>query len=792
MYRNRPSWTDLLSRISAIAFTILLFLGIGFQTTLSAQDLPDQIRFNEDSSRLIYGGIPSTGFYDEGVIQSVYLEFYPEDYWQQMLDNYNTEDYVFALLRYEDSSYDSVAVQFKGQTSFTKPVKDGSEKLSFSIKLDEHLDGQDIGGYNNFNLNNAYQDLSFMREVLYGSLSREIFPALKGNFIRLYLNGEDWGLYTNIQQLNGDYIKEWFWDKEGIRWRADTPADDMLLKAAEELPGGGGQWGDGTAALNYLGESPDLYQKYYTLKDSDMENPWDYLLRVCDVLNNTPGEQVYDSLKVIMDIDATLWFLAREIAFSDDDSYIHKGKMDYYLYVNEETGKMTPLEFDGNSAMSPRNREWSPFINEENENYPLLHILLSVPELRQRYIAHMKTLLAYALDPDKAKNLMDDYEALIAPELQTDPKIDFTFAEHTRDLNRLKSFFDYRASFILSNAEFRNEAPEISEVRQWQDGNEIQSPLSHEEVLITARATHPNGLHELNLYYSTALAGNFELVNMKNVDGVFSAHLPGLPSGSFVRYYVEAVAGDSIHTVSYLPGKAEYEVFLYQVAYPTSEYSNMVINELMASNNTTKADEAGEYDDWIELYNTSFDPVSLGGYHLSDNIENLFKWMLPDTTISGEDYLVIWADDDEEQGHMHTNFKLSAGGEELILTDKDSAIVDKIVFSAQEADLTFGRWPNGSGSFVEMPASFQAENKQTVTIIPESFNYSKFEVYPNPTDGLVNIRCSDEEKEEIQVFTVTGEMIHREKFSEQINLSHLSPGLYLLKSGNNIRKLIKR
>ncbi|MDX2431586.1 MAG: CotH kinase family protein [Bacteroides sp.] len=784
------------------ALSIFLLFGSYSPNSIYAQDLPEQLSFNEDTSRLIYGGLPSSGFYDEGVIESINIDFYEEDFWQQMLDNFDTEEYVLATLQYGEDSFDSVAVQFKGQTSFTKPSKAGSEKLSFSLKLNEHIEGQDIEGYNNFNLNNAYQDFSFMREVLYGSLSRDLVPALKGNFIRLYLNGEDWGLYTNIQQLNGDYIKEWFFDKDGIRWRADTPMDDIPAMATEEAPPGGGpNWGDGTAALNYLGDTPDLYQNYYTLKDSDMENPWDYLLRVCDVLNNTDSTLVYDSLKAIMDIDATLWFLAREIAFSDDDSYIHKGKMDYYLYLNEETGKMTPLEFDGNSAMSARNVEWSPFINEENENYPLLNILLSVPELRQRYIAHMKTLLELALDPVKAKARIDQYEALIAPELQTDPKIDFTFSDFTRNVNRLKIYFDSRAPFILSASEFQNDGPEIGEVLQWQDNDESHSPRAHEEVRITASATHPDGLHDLILYYSPALTGDFEPLGMNDEgssgdetagDGIFSALIPGLAGGSFVRYYLEAVADDDTQTVSYLPVKAEYEVFVYKVKHKMSENSSIVINELMASNSFSKMDEAGEYDDWIELHNTGFDPVSLGGYHLSDNAGSLFKWMFPDTTISANGYLAIWADEDGDQGSMHASFKLSASGEELILTDADSAIVDRIVFSEQEADLTLGRWPNGVGSFVEMPATYQAENLISVTDIQTESGSSSFEVYPNPTDGFIHIRCSSEAQAEIQIFNSSGILIYREKFTNQIDLSHLGPGLYILKSGQHISKLIKQ
>ena len=64
--------------------------------------------------------------------------------------------------------------------------------------------------------------------------------------------------------------------------------------------------------------------------------------------------------------------------------------MDYYLYWEVETGRMVPLEFDGNSVMDQAKVTWTPFHNETNANYPLLNRLLAVPSIRQRYLAHYR------------------------------------------------------------------------------------------------------------------------------------------------------------------------------------------------------------------------------------------------------------------------------------------------------------------------------------------------------------------------------------------------------------------
>ncbi|MDD4857228.1 MAG: CotH kinase family protein [Candidatus Krumholzibacteria bacterium] len=136
---------------------------------------------------------------------------------------------------------------------------------------------------------------------------------------------------------------------------------------------------------------------------------------------------------------------------------------------------------------------------------------------------------------------------------------------------------------------------------------------------------------------------------------------------------------------------------------------NLVINEFMADNGTTMADQNGEFDDWIELYNNSGVAIALGGYFLSDNT-NLTKWVFPDTTIGPGGYLIVWADDDEGQSGLHAGFKLSASGESIYLTDLDTVVVDQVVFGVQTTDLSTGRYPNGTGDFILMNPTFGGPN----------------------------------------------------------------------------------
>nr|HOD83865.1 lamin tail domain-containing protein [Phycisphaerae bacterium] len=103
-----------------------------------------------------------------------------------------------------------------------------------------------------------------------------------------------------------------------------------------------------------------------------------------------------------------------------------------------------------------------------------------------------------------------------------------------------------------------------------------------------------------------------------------------------------------------------------------------VISEFMASNDDTLADEDGDHCDWIELYNPAASPISLEGWYLTDDADELTKWAFPAVTIQPGQYLVVFASDKDRRdvaSPLHTNFKLDAGGEYLALVEPDGASI---------------------------------------------------------------------------------------------------------------------
>ncbi len=129
------------------------------------------------------------------------------------------------------------------------------------------------------------------------------------------------------------------------------------------------------------------------------------------------------------------------------------------------------------------------------------------------------------------------------------------------------------------------------------------------------------------------------------------------------------------------------------------------INEFLASNSTTLQDEAGGYDDWVELFNAGPASVDIGGMYVTDDLSQPTLWKIPTTdpaktTIPPGGFLLLWFDREMSQGVLHVDAKLGADGEDVGLFAADGVTkIDALTFGPQSADVSYGRITDGGSSF---------------------------------------------------------------------------------------------
>jgi hypothetical protein len=792
-----------------LIFSLTLFSSIGF-----SQNLPREFYFSTDGKMLQSGGKPATGVYDEAKITVMNITFTQTDFIAQMKANYAAKKEILASMTINGVKYDSVGVRFKGQTSYQRVASTTSEKFSFNVSLDFVKPKQNIDGYQTFNLNNSYEDPSFLREVFYYHNIRRHMLAAKASFVHLYINGKDWGTYQNIQQQNKDFLSEWFPNNDGSNWRCEAPSSTGTT--TPPTGGGGGGFGAGTSSLNYIDDDTTTYKKYYTLHSSDQKYPWQDFPQMTKALNKTDIANLEAEAGKYLDIDRETWHLASENIFGDDDSYINKGGMDYYLTHETTTGRYISYDYDGNTVMSTAATTWSPFYNQDKTTHPLLNRLLQAPTVRQRYLAHLRTLISEYFDVTTSSVLLDKYAAQIDSIVKADPKKPTTYAQFQAEIPKIKTFISSRRNSLLANSEVKEIAPIIQAVNMYANGVAWQKPTDSQEVTVRATIATSSTAAQVFLYYGIELYGRFTKIEMfddgKNddgaaKDGVFGIKIPKQKASTYIRFYVEAAGNNTAKSVSYAPVGAEHDVFIYQVQTATiSVASNVVINELVASNKTGAKDENNQFEDWIELYNKSDVVVDLSGYFVTDDITKPKKWTIPTgTKISGKGYLTLWADEDGTQGALHTNFKLSADGEFVYLYTPQEQLADSVSFGIQQNDVAFARNPNGTGKFKAQAPTFGTDNDKastgtgggTTTTIPlaseEPLPLFAIKIIPNPASQEFRIRLEGLKKPaKIQILNTLGlEMYHTDyQDNMTISVANYQPGVYFVRCENIVQKLI--
>ena len=225
---------------------------------------------------------------------------------------------------------------------------------------------------------------------------------------------------------------------------------------------------------------------------------------------------------------------------------------------------------------------------------------------------------------------------------------------------------------------------------------------------------------------TTIPSGGFITLWADNQTGQGVLHLPFLLNNGGGEIVISDIIGPDISAIDimnypsqvsdisfgrYPDASAQYKTF--NAPTPNSYnilplVSNIFINEFLAGNSTVNSDEFGEFDDWLELYNAGTTPVDVGGLFIVDELAEPNPYQIPttnpsQTTIPPGGFLLLWCDSQTQQGILHVGFKLSGGGEEIGLLQKngtDTTIIDSLIYLAQTDDVSEGRSTDGAPTFV--------------------------------------------------------------------------------------------
>jgi hypothetical protein len=682
------------------------------------------------------------GFFDVEQVSEVRLVF-AEPNWDEILDSLyaaGEEGRLAGTAFINGVRFDSVGVRYKGFSSYNPSRR----KNPFNIELDYVRPGANIEGHGTLRLANVYKDPSFVREVLSYEIARKYMPAGRASYVNVYVNDTLIGLYTNNEDPDKMFMRARFCGDENARFKGRVKFDSVAMMG----------W-------KYLGPDSTPYLAYFELES---DSGWRELVGMLDTLSNHNA-----ALDRVLNVDRHLWMLAFDVLLVNLDAPINTAQ-NYYLYrdasarfnpivwdLNESFGAFRDLQGTGQLSLVQM-QQLDPFLRSADPDYPILSMILNDARRRRMYVAHMKTTIAEVFTDNWYRDRACEIQGIIDAHVRADPNKFYTYNDFTNNVTRsvgsgplaivgLTELMNGRVSFLSRRPEFQAIPPTVTEIAA-----SPARPAPNTNVRFEARVAGADSVflgfrqNPALRFTRVAMTDNGQDGDGRAGDSVYTA-LVRIGAGN-VEYHIYA---ENVDAGAFCPARAEYEFFSLPVA------GGVVINEVMADNVRTVPDPSGQYDDWIELRNTAARPVSLDGYFLSDDSLDRLKWEFPDTAIPANGHLVVWADNDLSQPGLHANFRLNSTGAMVILTDPDGFSQDLVVFGPQQPDVSFGRYPDGFGTFRLMNPTFGAPNDSGVgtgedqnlgpcvqlTAFPNPFVRRTVLSYVVTRPGRVTLRVSD-------------------------------------------------
>lgn len=661
-------------------------------------------------------------FYDINTVNDIHL-YFTQSNWDAILDQlYESEERLVGTAVINGVTYDSVGVRYKGNSSYSA----NRNKNPFNIKLDHVIEDQLIGPYGTIKLANGFSDPSFIRETLAYEIARKYVPASKANYANVYVNDQLIGVYTSVQDVDSYFMNEYFHCSGMPRFKCGTNTMNAVTV-----------WG-------YLGTNPSSYDTYY---DLESDEGWDTLINFTNTLQND-----YINIDEVMNVDQNLWMCVFDNLLVNLDSPINNFH-NFYLFSDADN-RINPLLWDLNMAFGgfqggtvTQMQQLNPLRNFTSNTFLLLkNAINNDAHYKKMYLAHMRTMINENFSNGWYATRAAELQAICGPYVQADPNYFYTYANFQANLNSAVSggsggpgggqsvpgitqLMNTRATWLLSNSNFSGTVPSLVSQsyspQSVQAGEDLQFTVTLTDANYVQLGFRQNHAHKFN-YYQMFDDG----VHGDGAAGDLTYGISVPVSSGDIEYYFWA---ENSSQGMFFPPRAEFEFFTIAGPVNTGE---LVFNEIMAKN-ASFPDPNGELDDWVEIYNPNDYAVNIGGMYMTDShyTSGISSWtQIPTsypnlTTITPHGYVVIWYDENLDQGPLHVNDKLGGGADAVYLIAADGeTVIDSFVWTEATDlnvdDRSIGRLPDGASNWVLFgsgqanPVTQGTANQGDVNVLP--------------------------------------------------------------------------
>lgn len=725
--------------------------------------------------------LPENGVvFNDKVVPKIYIKINPDSLTEMLtFENLGSNHEYPADFIWNDGQHvdtiTNVGFRLRGNTSRK------AAKKSFKIEFDKFV-SQHFYGLDELNINGEHNDPSIMRSKLCWDLMKMAgVESTRSNHVALYINDIFYGVYINVEHIDNTYLKTRKKDPDGQLFKCNYGINFV-----------------------YNGDNPNSYSKdVYEPANNTNDTDYSSFIQFLKVLNSPSDPEYRCKLEAVFDVDDYLKRLAIEILTGHWDNPVYNIN-NAYLYHNPKSGKFQLISYDMDNTFGIDwfNVDWSKrnvySWAKSGQKRPIYEIIKHIPEYKLRLGYYIEKYLNDFFNKPFLKSHLSTLFNQIVPLRSID-----NFAS----LDYGYTFADFLYSYESALGEHvKNGLFEYIELRNISAKSQIGTPDpapiientfitdKNDEATITFEV---HGKHNASVEIFYSLNNGIWLSEILTDDGTGydvvaddnKFHFTfAIPVKTDIRYYITAKDERSIS--SRLP---VCHYFTESLGFDSPP--KLIINEFMADNTIIK-DNAGEFDDWIEIFNADNKTIWLGDKYLTDNPESPDKWKMPDINLDPGKFALFWADEDQDQGIVHTNFKLSKSGEFIGIFDNDInnfAPIDTFHFSQTTTNVTYGRYPDGEGNVVRL--SVPTPGFSNILSSSENIYLTNPKLFPNPATKrttLSNLQLYDK----ITIYKDSGNFILHKTITENnhwdLDTEYWNPGVYfILVERNGVFSLLK-
>lgn len=391
--------------------------------------------------------------YDDTRLSSVYINISPDSL-AVIYDSILSDHYYMAQFIFDDNikrdTLENVGFRLRGNTSRY------SEKKSFKISFSEYVSGRKYQDVKKLNLNGEHNDPTMIREKLFYDIwKRAGMVERRTSFVKMYINGAYYGLYTNLEEMEKEWVKRVYPENDGNLYKCTYPADLVYH-------------GSNQQTYKDLENSTATGGRVYDLQTNKSADDYSRLVDLISVLTQQPSGTFATNIANVLHVDHYLKALAIDVATGNWDDYSYN-KNNYYLYENPADSKTDFITYDPDNTFGIdwfgidwATRDCRTWINK-NMSLPLAQKVLAVPSFYERYKLFLDTIANTVIHPDTIFPRIDAIKQLIQQAAIEDTYRTLDYGYSVADFNNaftmaidshtpygLKPFLSKRRQYILS------------------------------------------------------------------------------------------------------------------------------------------------------------------------------------------------------------------------------------------------------------------------------------------------------------------------------------------------------